>query len=407
MKRTLLFLLLFLLAVPLGAQMDYHRRIPPMPYARIDRNQLQFPGGDAPTFETFLRKLDTLLLTGQGDVRILHIGDSHIQAGTWTNTFRKNLLSLRYGIDGGRGFVFPFAAAGTHTPMGYQSSYTGTWSSSRCLRPETVMGLSGMTVSTVDTATVTLDLAPSDRGLWDTRYMFRSVDVLGYGDLEPVVLLDREKIHGRLQDERWHFELPYFTDRVQIGFESFPGKYTIKGVYLDRPEEGLTVSEVGVNGAQTSSFLKCEDFTRDLKMVKPDLVIFSLGINDLQGSSFEARRFVTNFSKLVQLVRHANPDCAFLFTTCSDTRKNGRTNPFGAQARDTFKEIAAGSGAALWDLFEIMGGEGSMEAWVRNGLASQDYIHFTQAGYTVLGDLLFNALMDSYYRFSAASTALK
>lgn len=407
MKRAVLILAFFLLAVPLSAQMDYLRPISPMGFARIDRNELRFPGGKSPAFDTFLRKLDTLLLSGQGDVRILHIGDSHIQAGTWTNTIRKDLLSIRYGLDGGRGFVFPFAAAGTHTPAGYRSSYTGTWSSSRCLRPETVMGLSGMTVTTVDTATVTLDLAPADHQLWDFRYMFRSVDVLGYGDLEPVVLMDRETVHGQLQDERWHFELPYYTDRVRIGFEGHPGRYTLKGVYLDRPENGLTVSEVGVDGAQTSSFLKCEDFTRDLRLLKPDLVIISLGINELQGSSFDARRFVSNFGKLVQLVRHASPGCAFLFTTCSDTRKNGRTNPFGVQARNAFEEIAAGSDAALWDLFEIMGGQGSMDAWVRNGLASQDYIHFTQAGYTVLGDLLYNALMEQYYRFSAASTALK
>ena len=407
MKRIVLFLAFFLLVAPLGAQTDYFRPVSPMGFARIDRNQLRFPGGDSPAFDLFLRKLDTLLVTGQGDVRILHLGDSHIQAGFWTNTFREDLLSLRYGIDGGRGFVFPFAAARTHTPIGYRSSYTGTWSSSTCLRPETVMGLSGMTVSTVDTATVTLDLAPTERQLWNFRYMFRSIDVLGYGDLEPVVHMDRETVHGRFQDERWHFELPYYTDHIRIGFENHPGKYTIKGVYLDRPESGLTVSEAGVNGAQTSSFLKCEDFTRDLKVVKPDLVIISLGINDLQGTNFDARRFVSNFAKLVQLVRHANPDCAFLFTTCSDTRKNGRPNPFGVRARNAFEEIAAGSDAALWDLFEIMGGEGSMEAWVKNGLASQDYIHFTQAGYNVLGDLLFNALLDCYYRFSAASTALK
>ena len=73
MKRALLFLAFSLLAVSLSAQMDYHRRIPPMEYARIDRNQLQFPGGPSPAFEAFLRKLDTLLVTGQGDVRILHL----------------------------------------------------------------------------------------------------------------------------------------------------------------------------------------------------------------------------------------------------------------------------------------------------------------------------------------------
>lgn len=397
MKR--LFLLLTLLAAvwPAGAQFRHHRRVPSLPFARLERNALQFPGGESATFNTFLRKLDTLVVTGRGDVRILHIGGSHVQGGTWTNTLRKDLMALRYGMDGGRGFVFPYAAAGTNTPVGYQTSYTGTWSSSRCLKPETVMGLSGMTVSTADTAaTVMLDLVPEERRMWDMRYTVRSVDVFGYGDLEPVILMDRDTVRGRQTDEVWHFDLPHFTDYVRIGFLGFPGKYTLKGVYLDNPATGLTVSEVGVNGAATSSFLKCEDFTRDLKRVQPDLVIFSIGINDLQGSDFDVRRFVTNYSKLVQRVRHANPDCAFLFTTCNDSWKGQRANPFGARAQKAFREIAAGTDAALWDLFDLMGGTGSMDEWVKAGLARPDHIHFTTEGYTLLGNLLFNALMDQY-----------
>ena len=153
---------------------------------------------------------------------------------------------------------------------------------------------------------------------------------------------------------------------------------------------------MGVNGAATSSFLKCEDFTRDLQLVKPDLVIFSIGINDLQGSDFDARRFIANYGKLVQLVRHANPHCAFLFTSCNDSWKNGRSNPFGAKAEKAFEEIAAGCDGAFWDLYDIMGGSGSMDAWVNAGLARTDRIHFTPEGYTLLGNLLFNALMDAY-----------
>ena len=43
-----------------------------------------------------------------------------------------------------------------------------------------------------------------------------------------------------------------------------------------------------------------------------------------------------------------------------------------------------------------MGGAGSMDAWVNANLARTDRIHFTPEGYTILGNLLFNALMDVY-----------
>ena len=397
-RRILLILTALAIFLPAGAQqLRFHTRIPPLGFVHEDRNTLRFPGGESPDFDAFLRKLDTLVLTGRGDVRIVHIGGSHVQGGTWTNTFRKDLLSIRYGLDGGRGFLFPYAAAGTNTPVGYQTSYTGTWTSSRCLKPDTVMGLSGMTVSTTDTsATVALDLLPETRRMWDIRYTVRSVDVLGYGELEPVIMMGRDTVRGRQVGENWRFDLPHYADFFRIGFRGYPGRFTIKGVYVDNPATGLTVSEVGVNGAATSSFLKCDDFVKDLKMVQPDLVIFSIGINDLQGVDFDARRFISNYGKLVQLVRHANPHCTFLFTSCNDSWKNGRPNPFTARSRQAFEEIAAGCDAAFWDLFDIMGGAGSMDAWVRGGYARPDYIHFTPEGYTILGNLLFNALMDTY-----------
>ncbi len=37
-----------------------------------------------------------------------------------------------------------------------------------------------------------------------------------------------------------------------------------------------------------------------------------------------------------------------------------------------------------------------MDAWVSAGYARADRIHFTPEGYTILGNLLFNALMDAW-----------
>ena len=43
-----------------------------------------------------------------------------------------------------------------------------------------------------------------------------------------------------------------------------------------------------------------------------------------------------------------------------------------------------------------MGGYGSMQDWTAAGLGQSDKIHFTPEGYRLLGDLLFNAIMDCY-----------
>ena len=52
--------------------------------------------------------------------------------------------------------------------------------------------------------------------------------------------------------------------------------------------------------------------------------------------------------------------------------------------------------AAVWDQFDIMGGLRSMQDWEKAGLAKNDKIHFTPNGYKLLGDLLYNALIERY-----------
>jgi len=44
----------------------------------------------------------------------------------------------------------------------------------------------------------------------------------------------------------------------------------------------------------------------------------------------------------------------------------------------------------------LMGGYKSMLKWQKAGLANKDRVHFTNKGYVLLGDLMFEALMKSY-----------
>jgi lysophospholipase L1-like esterase len=43
-----------------------------------------------------------------------------------------------------------------------------------------------------------------------------------------------------------------------------------------------------------------------------------------------------------------------------------------------------------------MGGLNSMKEWEDAGLAKEDKVHFTNEGYRLLGDLLYNAFIDRY-----------
>ncbi len=398
MRKGLILILTVLLTMTASAQ---HRRIPYYGFARFDRNRIQYPSGKSPDFDLFLRKLDTLSVYGNASVRILHVGGSHVQGGTWTQQLRRNFMTMRYGMDGGRGMVFPFAAAGTNTPSGYTSECTGEWTFSRCVKPneKIPLGVTGMSVSTTDsTATLLIDTAERNPREWAPRFMFRSVEILGSGSARPVVLMDRDTLEGKPSKYGYHFDLPHFTDYVRVAFRGFPGQFTLTGIYLDRPGGGITLSEAGVNGASTKSWVSCKDFGRDLKLIQPDLVIFSVGINDVQGTDFEQDRFIRNYNKLIAEVRSVNPHCAILFTSNNDSFRNRLPNRHGESAEMAFARLAVENNAAFWDLFDIMGGAGSSVSWEGAGLMRGDRVHFTPAGYDLLGDLLFNAIMDARRR---------
>lgn len=390
MKRAFLLALLLLSVLPLEG-----RRYP---FVRVEKNELKFPGGPSSEYSLFLRKLDSLVTFGSADVRILHIGGSHVQGGTWTDRLRRSFLALRYGMDGGRGLVFPFAAASTNTPVSYTTTAVGNWETTRCLRPDRTIGLTGMAATAADTsARVVIDLLPRENRIMTQHYCFNRVTVLGYGEREPVLLLSKkDTLWGRSEGGFWKFDLPAYTDWIQLGLsQTGAGSYTLEGMYLDKTVKGFTYSEAGVNGAATSSWLKCDHWERDLSLVRPDLVMFSIGINDIQGPGFSVDRFKSNYRQLIRLVRRVNPNCAILFTGINDSSFRRQVNPHTEEVEAAMEELAKEYKAVFWDMYEVMGGWGSMEVWREAGLAQSDLVHFTPDGYRLIGDLLFDAIMAS------------
>ena len=135
-----------------------------------------------------------------------------------------------------------------------------------------------------------------------------------------------------------------------------------------------------------------------MAFIKPDLVIFGIGVNDAFGSSFDTIAFQNNYLQLVNKIRSSNPECAFIFLTNNDTWKKGRkgkyyVNPTGPAVQDAMYRLANATGGAVWDQFEVMGGLRSMETWRKKGLAQKDHVHFTAAGYNLIGDFFYNALI--------------
>ncbi len=408
MRRALIYSLLILLLPATLCGQSLRKAVPEYDFARFDKSRIEFQG-DSSAFERLFEKMDSVLFLGKGNLRVLHIGGSHVQAGTMTRQLRNDLLSLRSALDGGRGLVFPFSAAHTNNPSSFTVNYEGSWKVTRNVQrePDHRLGLTGISLSASDDkASVMVTTVARDPKPSDPTFRFNEVKVLGYssaGERIPVVVLAKgDTLVGckAPEDSCWSFGLPALTDSVRIATKGH-GEFTLTGIFLDNPFPGISVTGIGVNGASLGSYSKCPDLENDLRLVNPDLVIFAVGINDATATNFSVENFVTRYKVLVSRVRSVNPDCALLFVSNNDSfrrirRKGYVVNTNGRLAEQGFARLGKECDAGFWDLFDIMGGLGSMRKWEEAGLAKRDKIHFTETGYDLVGDLLFNALMDKY-----------
>jgi lysophospholipase L1-like esterase len=413
MKKWLVFIGLLLSYGQLFTQtLPWVKSVPDYKFAHFGHNTILYPG-DSLAIERFFRKMDSVVFFGEGNVSIMHIGGSHVQAGVFTQQFRDNLLSISPDLIGGQFFVFPFSTGGTNNPTHYIVRSTGTWTYCRnAVRRETDkrMGLAGAAITTNDpTATVSIITREKYPNDLTPDFDFNKVTIIGFSETEnviPVISYNSNTLHGKYDEwqSTYTFSLPDFTDSICIRFDSVPGEFTLTGILLENDMPGISVHGVGVNGASVPSYLRCDDFERDLNLIRPDLIIFGIGINDASEKDFEKNNFKKNYDELIKVIKRVNPDCALLFITNNDSYKKVKVkrktryevNPNGKIVEDAFMEMGKKYNAAVWNQFDIMGGLKSMQDWEKIGLAKKDKVHFTNEGYKLLGDLFYNALITRY-----------
>ena len=92
-------------------------------------------------------------------VKVLHMGDSHIQADFFTGKVRTLFQEDKRFGDAGRGFIFPYSAAKTNNPFDYKTRYTGSWTNQKMVsnKDQSQWGISGINVETINQkSTITL-----------------------------------------------------------------------------------------------------------------------------------------------------------------------------------------------------------------------------------------------------------
>lgn len=370
--------------------------------------KLVYPG-ERTGMEHFYSRMDEMLSDGCR-VNILHIGGSHVQAGDLSGRIRSNFTRLGETTIADRGLIFPFKVLKSNGPYNYYVTYSGDWGKSRNIskEPDVELGLSGAAAIARDT----LDSISFDfRG--DTRWAFSRLRIIGEATdacVSPIIITETDTLNYIYKDETnegYIFDLGEAKTKFTLTFNGLSDstQFVLRGILpLKDTDEGITYSESGVNGAAVPSWLRCNKFTQDLSLLPPDLVVFGIGINDanVPEKDFDPDEFKSTYRILIRRIQEVNPKCSFLFITNNDCylslrRKKKTFNPNTKKVQQAFMDLANEYSGCVFDVYALMGGLKSSDKWYKQKLMKKDHIHFTTAGYQLLGDILYNSIIDDYF----------
>ncbi len=377
-------------------------------FIQYDTNEIRY-FGDSSALNRFYAKLTSTLDSNQIDanVRIMHVGGSHIQADIWSGTLRSNFQTMEPNMKGERGMVFPLHIARTNNPSNYKTLYTGTWEKCRSAikKRKCDLGLLGYRVRTYDTLTSFKIYCYDDYYPLD----YESNCIKLYYAVNESSFTPFIEMNGTWHQMTVNKELGY----AEFGFDSYQDTISFKvartdscqeyfemhGIQLENDDRGVVYHNIGVNGADVPAYMHSQRLEDHLKTIDVDLVIFSIGINDAYDANFTAESYKNNYDTLITMFRKVHPEVNILFTTNNDSHRRRKPNQRAFEVRRVMEWLCKEHNAVMWDMFEVMGGLGSMDKWVAEGMAKRDRIHFNSTGYRLIGNMMFNALMKDYQRY--------
>lgn len=201
-----------------------------------------------------------------------------------------------------------------------------------------------------------------------------------------------------------HWLMDSATTALQI---SMQGSADLYGVMLD-DGYGVAVDNIPLRASSGNQFTLITDtiLRECYKQTNVGMIIMQFGGNSVPVIYNEKslHNYCVSIERQIQRVKKSCPGATILFIGPSDmsTRRGGKldTYPMLPQLIDSLRTIALRNHAAYWDIYEVMGGQGSMVAWAQNGLAGPDYVHFTPAGARKVGQALAQnfSTMYEFYR---------
>jgi lysophospholipase L1-like esterase len=388
------------------------------PDVRALLRTMEIEGATANTLDPFFARLARTDRKEAGAVtRILHYGDSTIASDYISGTMRRR-LQARFG-DAGHGFILIANPWEWYFHNDVLHASSGEWKASRLagpITPDGMYGLGGVSFTSYGGGVAWFGAATKgDYGRHVSRFDVYYLEQPGGGDVEVSVaggVTDRFSTRGDAKRSRIH-SVGVEDGEAKIGVRSIGGgPARLFGVALERDRPGVVYDALGSHAAMAVYWQRQDaaHWKEQLALRDPSLVIFEYGTNESDLWKLDRAEYEQALAGLVDELRDASGGAPVLVVAPLDRAesKGGRlvTKQVILDLVAIQRRVALAHGAAFFDTFSAMGGEGSMAKWfkTRPQLAGGDLTHPTPLGAEVLGDMLSDALVHAYEAYLARAS---
>jgi lysophospholipase L1-like esterase len=387
------------------------------------RQGLQLNDKGQSAMNRFFKALDN---AKKKKVRIMHYGDSQIEADRITS-FLRNELQKKFGGYG----VGLFPIVQVARKMSVNTEYSENWkrypgfgrkdSTVTHMKYGALMAFcryAPMPQSDIISDTVKYEAwlkIKKPRASYGRTKTYSQLKVFLSNSHTPInynILADGETVKSGVINPNTPFQT------LQANFSSTPDEITITFNGSDSPDiygisleggSGVVMDNIPLRGSSGTIFSK-QDATLLGNMyasLSPNLIIMEFGGNTIPYVKTDkgATDYGRWFKSQINFMKRRNPNAAIIVIGPGDMSVKEKTEyvtyPYLEAIRDAMKDAAISSGCVFWDMYEVMGGKNSMPKWVKAepSLAASDYIHFSPKGAKKIAEEFNTKLFEMYNEY--------
>jgi len=378
-------------------------------YLKENPNRIYLPNDDYTFFDTLFAQLNEAPKQGK-TYRIMHYGDSQIEMDRISSVVRQKLQELFGGS--GPNMVPPIQPIPTISVSQYNnglSRYMVYGDANRASHNR--YGVMSQFGQVNGNGSITFVQSSHSQSLEKVKEISTVSVLLGRNSQDFAITLKCDTLPAETKTLAANDSVSLVTWQLPVnvrrGTLNFKGNAEIYAVLLDG-EPGVALDNVSLRGCSGTIFTRINEavMRQSFELLNTRLIIMQFGGNRMPGISSPKNitPYMTELETQINYIKRVAPKAKVLFIGPADMGRsyNGKMDTWRGlpQLNDSLRAMALRNDVAYWDMFNVMGGQGSMAQWVKHNppLAGPDYIHFTFRGAQSIGTDLAKSF-TTYYDF--------